>query len=80
MCVGGSLAAPRLAIGFALDWVLLLVVVSVPLVHYRIILREEALSGTQVRQRIPALQDEDPTILVAILRALAFSQAMGSAN
>ena len=41
MCVGGSLAAPRLAIGFALDWVLLLVVVSLPLVHYRIILREE---------------------------------------
>ena len=28
--------APRLAIGFALDWVLLLVVVSLPLVHYRI--------------------------------------------
>ena len=33
--------APRLAIGFVLDWVLLLVVVSLPLVHYRIILREE---------------------------------------
>jgi len=38
---GRQARAPRLAIGFALDWVLLLVVVSLPLVHYRIILREE---------------------------------------
>ena len=41
MYVGGSLALLGIAIGFALDWVLLLVVVSLPLVHYRIILREE---------------------------------------
>ena len=44
MYVGGSLALLGIAIGFALDWVLLLLlllVVSVPLVHYGIILREE---------------------------------------
>ena len=44
MYVGGSLALVGIAIGFALDWVLLLLlllVVSVPLVHYGIILREE---------------------------------------
>src|SRR5208282_3890170 len=41
MYVGGSLALLGIAIGFALDWVLLLVVVSLPLVHYGIILREE---------------------------------------
>ena len=31
--------------------------------------RGGALSGTQVRRRIPALQDEGPTVLVAILRS-----------
>jgi protein-S-isoprenylcysteine O-methyltransferase Ste14 len=41
MYVGGSLALFGIAIGFALDWVLLLMVVSVPLVHFGIILREE---------------------------------------
>ena len=41
MYVGGSLALLGVAIGFALDWVLLLLVVSLPLVHYGIILREE---------------------------------------
>lgn len=41
MYVGGSLALLGIAIGFALDWVLLLLVVSLPLVHYGIILREE---------------------------------------
>ena len=39
--VGGSLALLGIAIGFALDWVILLLVVSMPLVHYGIILREE---------------------------------------
>jgi hypothetical protein len=69
MYVGGSLALLGVAIGFTLDWLLLLLVVSLPLIHYGIILREEQLSGTQVRRRIPALQDEGSTILVAILRS-----------
>ena len=41
MYVGGSLALLGIAIGFALDWVILLLVASLPLVHYGIILREE---------------------------------------
>jgi protein-S-isoprenylcysteine O-methyltransferase Ste14 len=41
MYVGGSVALLGIAIGFALDWVILLLVVSLPLVHYGIILREE---------------------------------------
>jgi protein-S-isoprenylcysteine O-methyltransferase Ste14 len=41
MYVGGSLALFGIGIGFALDWVILLLVVSLPLVHYGIILREE---------------------------------------
>jgi hypothetical protein len=39
--VGGSLALLGIAIGFALDWVILLLVMSLPLVHYGIVLREE---------------------------------------
>jgi protein-S-isoprenylcysteine O-methyltransferase Ste14 len=42
MYFGGSLALFGIAIGFALDWVLLLMIVSLPLVHYGIILREES--------------------------------------
>jgi protein-S-isoprenylcysteine O-methyltransferase Ste14 len=41
MYVGGSLVLLGIAIGFALDWVLLLLVVSLPVLHYGIILREE---------------------------------------
>jgi protein-S-isoprenylcysteine O-methyltransferase Ste14 len=41
MYVGGSLALFGIAIGFALDWVILLLVASLPLIHYGIILREE---------------------------------------
>jgi protein-S-isoprenylcysteine O-methyltransferase Ste14 len=41
MYVGGSLVLLGIAIGFALDWVLLLLVLSLPLLHYGIILREE---------------------------------------
>jgi protein-S-isoprenylcysteine O-methyltransferase Ste14 len=41
MYVGGSLALLGIAIGFALDWVILLLVASLPLIHYGIILREE---------------------------------------
>ena len=41
MYVGGSLALLGIATGFALDWVILLLVVSLPLVHYGIVLREE---------------------------------------
>jgi protein-S-isoprenylcysteine O-methyltransferase Ste14 len=41
MYVGGSLALLGIAIGFAIDWVLLLLVGSLPLVHYGIILPEE---------------------------------------
>jgi protein-S-isoprenylcysteine O-methyltransferase Ste14 len=41
MYVGGSLVLLGIAIGFALEWVLLLLVVSLPLLHYGIILREE---------------------------------------
>ena len=39
--VGGSLVLLGIAIGFALDWVLLLLVSSLPLLHYGIILPEE---------------------------------------
>jgi protein-S-isoprenylcysteine O-methyltransferase Ste14 len=39
MCVGGSLALLGIAIGFALDWVVLLLVVSLP--HFGIILHKE---------------------------------------
>jgi protein-S-isoprenylcysteine O-methyltransferase Ste14 len=42
MYLGGSLALLGIGIGFALDWVILLLVMSLPLVHYGIILREEA--------------------------------------
>jgi protein-S-isoprenylcysteine O-methyltransferase Ste14 len=41
MYVGGSFALLGIGIGFALDWVILLLVLSLPLVHYGIILREE---------------------------------------
>ncbi len=41
MYVGGSIVLLGLAIGCALDWVPLLLVLSLPLVHYGIILREE---------------------------------------
>ena len=41
MYVGGSLALLGISIGFAIDWVLLLLVGSLPLVHYGIILPEE---------------------------------------
>jgi len=44
MYVGGSLALLGIAIGFAIDWVLLLIVVSLPLVHFGIIVREERYS------------------------------------
>jgi hypothetical protein len=41
MYFGGCLALLGIAIGFALDWVILLLAASLPLVHYGIILREE---------------------------------------
>lgn len=41
MYVGGSLALLGIGIGFALDWVILLLLLSLPLLHYGIILREE---------------------------------------
>jgi protein-S-isoprenylcysteine O-methyltransferase Ste14 len=41
MYVGGSIVLLGIAIGGALDWVLLLLILSLPLVHYGIILREE---------------------------------------
>jgi protein-S-isoprenylcysteine O-methyltransferase Ste14 len=41
MYVGGSFALLGIAIGFALDWVILLLALSLPLVHYGVILREE---------------------------------------
>jgi protein-S-isoprenylcysteine O-methyltransferase Ste14 len=42
MYVGGSIVLLGIAIGCALDWVLLLLILSLPLVHYGIILREES--------------------------------------
>lgn len=42
MYVGGSIVLLGIAIGGALDWVLLLLILSLPLVHYGIILREES--------------------------------------
>ncbi len=41
MYVGGSLALVGVGICFALDWVILLLVLSLPLLHYGIVLREE---------------------------------------
>jgi protein-S-isoprenylcysteine O-methyltransferase Ste14 len=41
MYVGANLVLFGIAIGFAVDWVLLLLVVNLPLIHYGIILREE---------------------------------------
>jgi protein-S-isoprenylcysteine O-methyltransferase Ste14 len=41
MYVGGSIVLLGIAICCALDWVLLLLVLSLPLIHYGIILREE---------------------------------------
>jgi protein-S-isoprenylcysteine O-methyltransferase Ste14 len=42
MYVGGSLVLLGIATGGALDWVLLLLILSLPLVHYGIIRREES--------------------------------------
>jgi protein-S-isoprenylcysteine O-methyltransferase Ste14 len=42
MYVGGSIVLLGIAVGGALDWVLLLLILSWPLVHYGIILREES--------------------------------------
>jgi protein-S-isoprenylcysteine O-methyltransferase Ste14 len=41
MYVGGILALLGIALGFALDWMLLLTLASLPLLHYGIVLREE---------------------------------------
>jgi protein-S-isoprenylcysteine O-methyltransferase Ste14 len=41
MYVGGSLTLLGIAICFALDWVILLLALSLPLMHYGVILREE---------------------------------------
>ncbi|MGH6883488.1 MAG: methyltransferase family protein [Hypericibacter sp.] len=41
MYVGGILALIGIALGFALDWVLLLTLASLPLLHYGIVRREE---------------------------------------
>jgi protein-S-isoprenylcysteine O-methyltransferase Ste14 len=41
MYVGGGLLLLGIAIGYALDWVLLFLALSQPIVHYGIILREE---------------------------------------
>jgi protein-S-isoprenylcysteine O-methyltransferase Ste14 len=41
MYVGGSLALLGIALGFSLDWALLLWLASLPLLHYGIVLREE---------------------------------------
>jgi protein-S-isoprenylcysteine O-methyltransferase Ste14 len=42
MYVGGSLALLGIAVGFAIDWVLLLLIVSLPVLHYGIVLPEES--------------------------------------
>ncbi len=42
MYLGGSIVLLGIAVGFALDWVLLLLLLSLPLVHYGIVLREES--------------------------------------
>jgi protein-S-isoprenylcysteine O-methyltransferase Ste14 len=41
MYVGGCLGLLGIALGFALDWVLLLTLASLPLIHFGIVLREE---------------------------------------
>jgi protein-S-isoprenylcysteine O-methyltransferase Ste14 len=41
MYVGGCVALFGVALGFALDWVLLLELASLPLIHYGIVLQEE---------------------------------------
>jgi hypothetical protein len=67
MYVGGSIVILGIAMGCALDWALLLLVPSLPLVHYGTSLREERYLETEVWRRIPALQEEGSTLLVAIL-------------
>jgi protein-S-isoprenylcysteine O-methyltransferase Ste14 len=41
MYLGGSLVLFGIAIGFAIDWILLLLILSLPLMHYGIVLPEE---------------------------------------
>ena len=47
MYVGGILALLGIAVGFALDWVLLLTLASLPLLHYGIVRREESYLETK---------------------------------
>jgi protein-S-isoprenylcysteine O-methyltransferase Ste14 len=60
MYVGGSLALLGIAIGFALDWVILLLVASLPLIHYGIILREERYLERKFRDEYRRYQTEVP--------------------
>jgi protein-S-isoprenylcysteine O-methyltransferase Ste14 len=45
--LGGSLALVGFALAFALDWVLMLWAASLPLLHYGVVLREEAYLARQ---------------------------------
>jgi hypothetical protein len=71
MYVGGGMALLGIAIDCGLDWVPLLLALSVPLLHYGIILREERYLESKFGEEIPALQDQGSTLLVAILRPAA---------
>ena len=47
MYVGGCIALFGIAVGFAFDWVLLLELASLPLIHYGIVVAEEAYLETK---------------------------------
>ena len=53
-----ALALFRIGVGFALDWVLLLMLVSVPLVHFGVFLREVRYLKRKFRRPIPALPND----------------------
>lgn len=68
MLSAGSLALFRIAIGFALDWVLLLMLVSVPLVHFGIILREVRYLERKFGDQYRRYKAKVPRVLVAFLK------------
>jgi protein-S-isoprenylcysteine O-methyltransferase Ste14 len=60
MYVGGSIVLLGIAIGGALDWVLLLLILSSPLVHYGIILREESYLKRKFGEQYRSYQKQVP--------------------
>jgi hypothetical protein len=65
-----ALALFRIGVGFALDWVLLLMLVSVPLVHFGVILREVRYLKRKFGDQYRRYQTIGPLVLVAFLRCV----------